>query len=214
MVADTYQNNNNSKIVLSDGSVVYLNANSKLYYPTKFDGKNRTIEFEGDAFFEITKNPQKPFVIKAKDSEIRVLGTSFNVNTNLESKDIEVLVETGKVRLSSLENKNIYVDLKPGFIGAINKNQISAKKNIDKNYLSWKTKIFDFTENINLGEAVDILNRAFHANIKCEGDVVYNKKLNSTFTSEDSLDKILNIICDSQGVTRQPKNNEIILSIN
>jgi len=213
MVADTYQNTNNSKIVLADGSVVYLNANSKLYYPEKFGETDRTIEFEGDAFFEITKNPQKPFVIKAKGAEIRVLGTSFNVNTNVVSKEIEVLVETGKVKLSSLGNKENYKVLMPGYIGAIKKHEVSVEKNTDKNYLSWRTKKFDFNENIKLGNAVEILNRAYHTNIRCGNELVYNKILNTQFDN-DPLDKILNLICSSFSLKKNLVKDEIILSMN
>ncbi len=210
-VADTYQNTQIKKIELPDGSFVYLNADSKLYYPDKFLNNNRIVEFEGDAFFEIAKNPDRPFIIKAKGAEIVVLGTSFNVNTNLEYKNIEVLVETGKVKLTVSEDKQKNVVLEPGFIGKVNKGQLSKQINTDKNYLSWKTKYFDFTDGIKLGEVIEILNRAYHANIICRDKMVCNKVLKTTFNN-DSLDKILDLICNAHGLKMKTEKGEIVLS--
>jgi transmembrane sensor len=209
-VADTYQNKEISKVTLADGSVVYLNANSKLYYPEKFEGKARQVEFEGDAFFEITKNPAKPFIIKAKGAEIKVLGTSFNVNTNLVSKDVEVLVETGKVKFTSLQNQK-YKLLLPGDLGTLVKDNVYSIKNTDKNYLSWKTKCFYFSEGIKLSDAIEMLNRAYHKNIVCRDINICNKKIYTTHPNEP-LKKVLDIICESQSLNWTEINNEIILT--
>jgi ferric-dicitrate binding protein FerR (iron transport regulator) len=210
-VAETYKSNENLKVVLDDGSIVYLNANSKLYYPEKFAEGNRVVEFEGDAFFEIAKNPNKPFIIKAKDAEIKVLGTSFNVNTNTSAKDLEVLVETGKVKLSIIDNEKESVTLEPGYMGTIEKKKALMHKNTDKNYLSWKTKKFDFSENIKLGDAIKILNRAYNTNIVCENYHVCDKILNSTFDN-DPIDKILNLICETYSLNMKTSDGSIVLS--
>jgi transmembrane sensor len=209
-VAETYKSNENLKVVLEDGSVVYMNANSKLYYPEKFAEGNRVVEFEGDAFFEITKNPNRPFIIKAKDAEIKVLGTSFNVNTNVEAKDVEVLVETGKVKLSLL-NETKSVTLIPGEMGTLKGNDVSQHKNTDKNYLSWRTKFFDFTEGIKLGEAIKIFNRTYHTNIICKNEQVCAKVLYTTYKNE-SIETILNTICLSFSLEKKDTNDAIILS--
>jgi transmembrane sensor len=210
-IAETYKNKDNLKVELADGSIVYLNANSKLYYPEKFSEKSRVVEFDGDAFFEIAKNPQRPFIIKAKGAEIKVLGTSFNVNTNIESKELEVLVETGKVKLSSMENEKNYVTLVPGEMGTLKGKNVSQHKNTDKNYLSWKTKYFVFNEGIKLGEAIKILNRAYHTEIKCANDQICEKVLNSTHNNE-SLETVLKIICDPYSLKIKKEDGIIILT--
>jgi transmembrane sensor len=144
-VASTYENTEIKQVELSDGSIVYLNANSKLYYPETFEGETRTIEFEGDGFFEIAKNPTKPFIIKAKEAEIRVLGTSFNVNTKKGEDRVEVLVETGKVQLSALKGGTSEI-LLPEDFGKFDNNRVTKEKNTDKNYLSWKTRSLNFVD--------------------------------------------------------------------
>jgi transmembrane sensor len=210
-IAETYKNKENLKVELADGSIVYLNADSKLYYPEKFSEKSRVVEFEGDAFFEIAKNPQKPFIIKAKGAEIKVLGTSFNVNTNVESKDLEVLVATGKVKLSSLENEKNYVTLVPGEMGTLKGNNVSQHKNTDKNYLSWKTKYFDFTEGIKLGEAIKVLNRAYHTEITCGNNHICENVIYTTHNNEP-LKKVLEIICSTYSLKVNDKDGKIVLT--
>jgi len=209
-VAETYDNNAIKEIQLPDGSIAILNAGSKLYYPDKFSGKERVIEFEGDAFFEIKKNPDMPFLIKVKQAEIKVLGTSFNVNTNLENSDIEVLVTSGKVKFAKIQDQSVSVILEPGYIGTLSKDKIISQINSDKNYLAWKTRYFNFTEGIKLGQAIQILNRAYNVRIICDDKQVCEKILNSTF-DQDSLDKIIEVICSTYNLKIEKKNGEIHL---
>jgi ferric-dicitrate binding protein FerR (iron transport regulator) len=190
--------------------MVYLNADSKLYFPEDFKGDTRTVEFEGDAFFEITKNPSKPFIIRAKKAEIRVLGTSFNINTNSPANDVEVLVESGKVQLSVVNGNARPIYLEPGQIGKLKDQILLQADNTDKNYISWKTRTFNF-ENINLGATIEILNRAFHANIRCEASLNSKYQFNGTFNQQDSLSYILKILCNQYDLKYQVKEDEIII---
>ena len=93
------QNSKGTKsiIELSDGSKVWLNADSKIQYPTLFAGNTREIYLDGEAFFEVAKNPQKPFIIHLVNGTIQVLGTSFNVRAYNNEKLVETSVATGKV---------------------------------------------------------------------------------------------------------------------
>ncbi|MFN8254300.1 MAG: FecR family protein [Bacteroidales bacterium] len=209
-MVDNYGSKNIKQIKLSDGSMVYLNADSKLYFPVEFKGDTRTVEFEGDAFFEITKNPSKPFIIRAKKAEIRVLGTSFNINTNSETNDVEVLVESGKVQLSVVNGNTKPIYLEPGQIGKLKNQNLLQDYNKDKNYLSWKTRKFNF-ENLNLGATIEILNRAFHANIRCEASLNSKYLFYGTFNPQDSLNYILNILCDQYDLKYEVKSDEIII---
>ncbi len=80
------------EIVLPDGSSVTLNHFSSLKYPRKFSGEIRNIEMEGEGFFEVESDPDHPFVISTRDVDIKVLGTSFNVNAYSENEAVEVIV--------------------------------------------------------------------------------------------------------------------------
>jgi len=86
-----------STIVLPDGSKIWLNADSKIKYPASFAGRLREVYLTGEAFFEVTKNPQKPFVIHLSKGTVKVLGTSFNIRAYENEKVIETSVATGRV---------------------------------------------------------------------------------------------------------------------
>ena len=88
-------------VTLSDGSKVRLNAQSKLEYPEIFDGSNRAVRLEGEAFFEVVPNANAPFIVRSGDVTTTVLGTSFNIRAYPEDADVEVAVATGKVAVAA-----------------------------------------------------------------------------------------------------------------
>jgi transmembrane sensor len=86
-----------AKVVLADGTTVRLNAGSRLWYPGKFTGRQREVYLQGEAFFEVTRNRQQPFVLHVGKQQVRVLGTSFNVQAYPNEPTIETAVVTGRV---------------------------------------------------------------------------------------------------------------------
>jgi len=100
------QTNNSNKpqiITLSDGSSVLLQPDSKLSYPKIFTGNERKVYLSGEGFFEISKNPKKPFFVYANEIVTKVVGTSFRVKAYSDQPDVEILVRTGKVKVKSNE---------------------------------------------------------------------------------------------------------------
>lgn len=96
-------------INLEDGSTVILQPGAKLTYPKHFEAASRKVHLSGEAFFEISKNPRRPFLVYTSDIVTRVVGTSFRIKAIDGQPDIEVLVKTGKVNISSLEANKIGV---------------------------------------------------------------------------------------------------------
>jgi transmembrane sensor len=141
-------------LTLSDGSQVTLNKESKLKYPKTFKGEFREVFLEGEAFFNIEKNPERPFIINTENAKIEVLGTSFNVLTD-SNGNVEVIVNSGIVSFRGNNTKEMVIlkkDDKGIFLKASNK--IEKIANSDINYLSWKTRKFDFRRT-NLGEVFE-----------------------------------------------------------
>ena len=100
-------------LTLSDGTKVWLNSQSKLKYPVAFNDTNREVYLEGEAYFEVTKDPHHPFHVNAKDRvTIEVLGTSFNVRSYPDETKVETVLEEGSVRMSKGKEK---VTLSPGY---------------------------------------------------------------------------------------------------
>ena len=127
---------------LSDGTKVWLNGDSKLDFPKTFDGDVRKVVLSGEAFFDVAKNPNKPFIIETQSTNIEVLGTSFNVKD--DENEISVVVSTGKVKFYERENPVEMVILTPGEKGVFKDDKISKLKNRNKNYASWHTGVFEF----------------------------------------------------------------------
>ncbi len=208
-LAETFTEKNIKMIELSDGSLVHINKESKLYYPESFGENERIVELEGEAFFDIKKNPQKPFIIKARNKEIKVLGTSFNVNTNFEGEKVEVYVETGKVKFYEPGNTQKELILEPGSVGRIGKKIFDKTLNNNPYYMSWKTKIFDFREGEKLDNVIVAINRSYGVNIVLE-DKKMSKKVYSTFHDNDPLNTILETICLTYGLSVE-KQDELTL---
>ncbi|WP_346863585.1 FecR family protein [uncultured Draconibacterium sp.] len=99
------------EIFLADGTHVWLNADSKLTFPSNFTAKTRNVELQGEAFFEVTSNEQNPFLVKTKNHTVKVTGTRFNICEYPEDKMIETTLVEGKVKIIS---GNFFQDLKPG----------------------------------------------------------------------------------------------------
>lgn len=100
-----------AELLLADGTHVWLNANSRLTYPVRFNEKNRSVVLEGEAFFSVTHNEKKPFVVRAQGYDIEVLGTEFNVIAYPQSDFFETSLLKGKVKVTTPLEKSIV--LKP-----------------------------------------------------------------------------------------------------
>jgi len=198
--------NDIKEIVLPDGSNVSLNRNSSIKFPEKFSKENRIIKFSGEAFFNITKNPKKPFVIKSNNAKVTVLGTSFNVKANTD-KEISVTVKSGKVKLA--KNKKEHVVLIAGEAGVIKNNTLSKGENKDKNFLSWKTKIFEYNGE-KLIKVISDFNKSYNVDIILSDDSI--KDLLFTSVIKDKPLKVaLGIICTAHGLKQNQSGNKIIL---
>lgn len=144
-------------IILADGTTVWLNRNSKLFYPEKFNRKTREVKLEGEAFFEVAKNPDKPFKVETNYSTATVLGTSFNIQA--DSLQTEVCVATGKINVRSAYT-NGDVILFPDDKAIATRVNLVKSQITNPNYLSWKTGVFLF-EDTPLPTVVDDLNRYY-----------------------------------------------------
>ena len=101
------------KITLRDSSVVWLRSGTRMYVPENFSARNRSLGIEGEAFFSVKRDSLSPFVVKAGDIYVKVLGTSFNLKTNEDANSVETTLVSGHVVLMDEEEKEI-LDMHPG----------------------------------------------------------------------------------------------------
>lgn len=148
---------------LPDGSTVYLRQGSRLKYRNHFDGARRVVILGGEAFFEVQKNPAKPFQVNAGAAEVTVQGTSFLVD---ERRDIvRVVVHTGTVRLRSAEDTATATVLVAGERGVLSGRELSKGQNTDANYRAWQTGILVFN-NLPLPQVVAALGNYYGVTLK------------------------------------------------
>jgi ferric-dicitrate binding protein FerR (iron transport regulator) len=176
---------------LEDGSVIDLNAASKIIYNEDFGVKNRAVYFEGEGFFDVERNPDLPFVITTEKVIITVLGTSFYVNT-LGDKT-KVIVESGTVHVTSVMDVNKQVILEKGMTACLtDDNNLVSKSTSGNNHLTWKTGMFVFDETP-LKNVIEDLMDYKAVIITIEDESLLNETLSGTFTISE-FDMILETV--------------------
>ena len=138
------------RVVLEDGTEVWLNAASRLTYPEVFNGNQRCVTLEGEAYFKVAKNPEKPFIVTSGGQEVRVYGTEFNIHAYSDETDIYTTLVEGSIALrlsnDSLQGRELL--LTPGRQTTFNTESSSFKiKDIDTEVVtSWRSGIFVFED--------------------------------------------------------------------
>lgn len=206
------------QVILPDGTKVTLNHSSKITYPKEFKGLTREVNLSGEAFFEVTPNHEKPFIIKTNRASVKVLGTTFNVYAYNNVPTVEVMVKTGKVEL--LENKptdhilNNKVLLLPGEKGILNKNdgKITKEGTFNSNNLSWITQEVKFNYS-SLREVVNTLCRTYNVQIDVDPNVDQNLQLSATFTKQKP-DYIIDVVAMTLNLKLEKTGNNSYRIVN
>lgn len=212
------------KIVLSDGSKVWLSPNSKLTYPKLFGTHSRKVSMTGEAFFEVTKDVKRPFSIYSENTITKVWGTSFRIRA-YKNQLTKVSVVTGKVSVSvvvpvkSQSEKVAAVRqeliLTPDQEAIYDRKLNFLKKNqeiTDPSISIWKNTSISF-DNTPMPEVFRVLSKKFKVNISSTDSKINNDYLNADFTNE-SLPSIMEIIKKSLNVNYTVKDNQFLLESN
>lgn len=146
------------QVVLADGSKVYLNSESEIRYPTFFAGGERRVYLKGEAFFEVTSDTSRPFIVNVGEMDVRVLGTRFNVNAYVPERAIRTTLVSGKVRVSDREDKAAVV-LEPGQQAVWKKNGLTMREVDALAVSAWVDGKFYFEEGMTLEEITEQLQR-------------------------------------------------------
>ncbi len=173
---------------LPDGSVITLNRNSSLSYPSRFTGKTRNVSMEGEAFFKVAGDKSHPFIIKINDVTVTVVGTSFNIKSRHQKT--EVIVESGIVRVFK---NNDRVELKAGEKATTGKNGVLSKGiNTSTLYHSYSNREF-ICHNTPLPELTAAVSDAYNVEILIENKELEGVQINTTFVNK-SLEDILTVL--------------------
>lgn len=229
LVEQTNNSNKSQIITLSDGSSVLLKPNSKLSYPKIFIGNERKVYLSGEGFFEISKNPKKPFFVFANEIVTRVVGTSFRIKAYSDQPNVEVLVRTGKVTVrsnelitSSVSDEKEEVVLLPNqalrFVredNTFNKiTDITQDESLAHSVGNIEQLSFEFTD-IPVAQIFKTIEQAYLVKIDFPQSKLKDCHL-TTSLSDQPLPEKLKIICKSLGnnTSYEMNGNQVIITSN
>jgi transmembrane sensor len=168
---NTLTNPKGSKVIditLSDGTQVWLNAESSLKYPVAFMGIERKVEITGEAYFEVVHNGKMPFKVKVNDQVIEDLGTHFNINSYSNEPEVRTTLLEGSIKITGNNNSKI---LKPGQQALGNESDIKIVDGADlEQAIAWKNGIFKYKET-NITEIMREVERWYDVDVEYKGDV-------------------------------------------
>lgn len=188
---------NHEEVILPDGSVVHLNSYSQLTYPEKFK-RNRYVSFSGEGFFEVTKDPKRPFKVNIHElASVDVLGTSFNISSTQEGQVIKVQVVEGRVSFSANKKDGSGTILVMNEQAELRDGEILKNDQPDRNFMSWKTGIIYF-EHENITRVLDVLNTYYSREIILNKDVDKDLVFTSTINNQELEDVLeeLSLVLD------------------
>lgn len=179
-----------AKVLLADGTEVWLNANSTLRYPERFDLKQRQVELHGEAFFEVKKNEGKPFTVKTSRMDIKVTGTKFNVNAYQTEKYFVASLVEGTISVSCMNDWDKTFTLKPQqqIIVSDNSSDVSSFENTD--FMSWKDGVFIFDDML-LADIIKKLELYYDVSIIVESKKLGNFRYTGKFRQRDGVETVL-----------------------
>lgn len=204
-----------SALILPDGTTVKLNSGSKLRYPQKFSTKSREVSLEGEAYFEVVKNPKKPFIVQSGDLDIRVLGTKFNLKAYSNDKYIETTLITGVVEVAARNKGFNTLMLKPAEQAVYNRTSKNVKvyKKDQKslaNYISWKDNFLVFKEE-KFDEVIKKLERWYNVKIVVKQQYLKDLTFTGTFENE-TIEQALEALRITTPFTYSLEKNTIIIN--
>lgn len=197
-----------ANLILSDGTKVWLNSESKFIYPSQFSEKNRNVKLIGEAFFEVTRNEKAPFWVQSPLLTVKVLGTKFNMKTYCHENAVVSLSE-GKVMVES-NNPKVSMILEPNQQAVYSKCMgFKLIKNVDVNLIkSWTEGEAAFV-NKTLRDIVRSLERKFDVKIIIEDDGLASESFTCRFKGSATIEQVLILLKDTRRIEYAIENRQI-----
>jgi hypothetical protein len=201
------------QILLSDSTKVWLNAETKIRYPKYFlkNSKTRTVFLEGEAYFDVSHNKNKPFIVKTNGINVEVLGTKFNVSSYPTQKNILTTLVEGSVKIIDTTLIKNTLLVKPNQQVSFNKveKSLKAKKVNTNNYTAWMDKRIVF-QDITFEEILEKIERVYNVEINNKNESINKEKFTGEFDVED-ISTIFKALSTSIKFNYQIKENSILI---
>lgn len=190
-------NSKHSFFYLSDSTEVWLNSGSEFKYTSDYGTKNRDVYLKGEAYFNVRKNQQLPFLVKTDSVSVRVYGTKFSIRNYSDMETVKIALQEGKIALN-LESENDQLFVKPEEEIIYRKGQSGySKKHIDiHNVADWRNGILRFDMEP-LSDIIQTLKRQYNVDIQMESTTYNQKVFYGSFSINQSITEILDIVSAS-----------------
>lgn len=201
------------QIILPDSSRVWLNSGSVLIYPSTFIGQTRDVYLSGEGYFEVEKNTEQPFIVKARTLNVEVLGTRFNILAYPEVKQIATTLEEGSVRVCLQDNDKKVYHLVPDeqLVYNIDSGIADIKQVVSADYSDWREGGLLF-DNYYFSDIIRILQRTYGVNVHLQTSVYNNNKITVHFNKNESLENIFMLLKELiPGLEYRIENKDIFL---
>lgn len=198
------------KVILRDGTMVLMNADSKLTFPTAFEGNQRVVKLVGEAYFKVSKDAKHPFIVQTEKVMTRVLGTEFNLRA-YPAADTHVTLITGSVIVNNRAN-NKQVKLVPGQDASLRNGQDFDVTVVDTDYyVQWKDGFFYF-DNLPLVEVMKELGRWYNVDIEIRDNSLMSYRLHFIAERQASIDQVVENLNGFGYISVVRKGQKIIIS--
>jgi transmembrane sensor len=207
-----FPTNSGKKVIrLPDGSTVILNEGSTLEYPDKFAVGKRIVTLRGEGYFDIKPDKTAPFIVYTGKVKTTVLGTAFNIKTDLQNSKVIITVTRGKVKVGD-ENRE-YGIITPNQQLDVNtrENSFEKKTVIAASVVEWK-KEYLVLDDVNLEEAMALLEQKFNIKVLLVNEGLKMCRVSATFLNNESLEHVMSVLCGviNASYTIQPNDQVII----
>lgn len=191
------------EIMLADGSKVWLNSGSTLTFPSKFNGKKRMVELDGEGFFEVKSDKEHPFIVSTSKYQVKAVGTSFNIYDYQDSPQFEAALLNGKVEVTTNAKKSSVVILTPNQRAALCQGVLKVKPIENANNYLWRKGILYFNEP--LLEVFDKLQEYYDIEFQIRNSSLTRKSPYCTgkFRAKDGLEHIIRVLKETNHVDYQ-----------
>lgn len=187
------------QITLPDQTEVWLNAGSSLKYPSEFNQKVRSVHLAGEAFFSVTKNQSKPFVVETKNLAVKVLGTKFNLKAYPNERQTVATLQEGKIEVQTVKNQKQQIEPNEQLVYNIETSALKVAKINLENIPDWKSGNLLFSE-ATLGEILQTLERRFNISFDTDKSIdLSTEHYTIKFEREETLEQILQVLADMAG---------------
>lgn len=184
-----------SKVTFPDGSVVWLNAGSRLTYNSDFAKESRNIKLSGEGYFEVSKNKELPFVVNTGELAVKVLGTKFNLKSYEEDSEVKVTLKEGAVKVGDFPTDAAPVVLKPNQRFTLKKKDLAISvDSVDAGHIeNWRNGVMVF-DKVSLEEIAKELKRLYNIPVRIESERLKNIVYYSDFQENVTIEKVLEIL--------------------